>query len=228
VISNIKLALFDLDGTLVHSAPDLAAAVNATLDQLGKPVYIESTIVQWVGNGAQRLLKRALTGRVDGEPDAAEFAQAMPIFLQHYEQNLSNATTIYPGVEQALTVLQDAGIKLACVTNKPEKFTQPLLEKMQLADFFSAVVSGDTLPTLKPDPGQLLHACEQLGAPAKYAADYGVMVGDSANDIRAAVAIGMPSVAMSYGYSQGADLRQEGATHIIDNMMKLIPLLEIN
>ena len=227
MITNIKLALFDLDGTLVHSAPDLAAAVNATLDQLGKPVYIESTIVQWVGNGAQRLLKRALTGQVDGEPDAEELAHATPIFLQHYEQNLSNATTIYPGVEQALTVLQDAGIKLACVTNKPGKFTQPLLKKMQLADYFSVIVSGDTLPVLKPDPAQLLHACEQLGAPARYAADYGVMVGDSANDILAAAAINMPSVAMSYGYSQGVDLKQQGATHIIDNMMELIPLLDL-
>lgn len=225
MISNIKLALFDLDGTLVHSAPDLAAAVNATLSQLGKPVYIESTIIQWVGNGAQRLLKRALTGQVEGEPSAEELAHAMPIFLQYYEQNLSKATTVYHGVKPALDVLQDAGIKLACVTNKPGKFTEPLLEKMQLADYFPVVVSGDTLSALKPDPAQLLHACEQLGAPARYAADYGVMIGDSVNDIRAAMAIDMPSVAMSYGYSQGVDLKKEGATHIIDNMMELIPLL---
>lgn len=227
MMSNIKFVLFDLDGTLVHSAPDLAAAVNATLEQLGKPVYIESAIMQWVGNGAQRLLKRALTGSIDGEPDAEEFAHAMPIFLYHYEQNLSKATTIYPGVEAALTVLLDAGIKLACVTNKPEKFTVPLLKKMQLSKFFSVIVNGDTLPTLKPDPGQLLYACEQLGAPSRYAAEYGVMVGDSANDIKAAVAIEMPSVAMTYGYSQGADLKKEGANHIIDDMMELIPLLDL-
>lgn len=227
MIPNIKFALFDLDGTLVHSAPDLANAVNATLTQLGKPVYIESTIIQWVGNGAKRLLKRALTGTNDGEPDEEEFAHAFPIFMHHYEDNLSKATTIYPGVEQTLTVLKDAGIKLACVTNKPGKFTEPLLKEMQLADYFSVIVSGDTLPTLKPDPGQLLYACEQMGAPSQYAADYGVMVGDSANDILAAAAIGMPSVALTYGYAQGADLKKEGATHVIDNMIELIPLLDI-
>lgn len=225
MLNNIKMALFDLDGTLVHSVPDLALTVNATLLELGLPEYLEPTIATWVGNGSRQLLKRALTGDMEGEPDPEQLEQAMPLFFKHYENNLSGGSHVYAGVEQTLAVLQEAGIKMACVTNKPEKFARILLQRLKLDQYFPVVVGGGTLPQLKPDPAPLLHACEQLGAPARYAADYGVMVGDSASDMRAAVAVGMPAVAVSYGYAQGKDLRQEGAAHVIDNMSDLIPLL---
>lgn len=225
MLNNIKMALFDLDGTLVHSLPDLTLAVNATLLELGLPEYLEPTIATWVGNGSRQLLKRALTGEMEGEPDPDQLEHVMPLFFKHYEDNLSGASHAYSGVEQTLAVLQDAGIKMACVTNKPEKFAHILLQRLKLEQYFPVIVGGGTVPQLKPDPAPLLYACEQLGAPSRYAADYGVMIGDSASDMRAATAVGMPAVAVSYGYAQGKDLRQEGAAHIIDSMPDLIPLL---
>ena len=226
MFSRVKMMLFDLDGTLIHSAPDLALAINLMLKDLGQPPYLESSIVQWVGNGAQKLVKRALTGEMDGEPERALFEQALPLFFAHYETNLSTASVVYDGVEQTLLTLQGAGIALACVTNKPSRFTDPLLEAMGLAAFFSVTVSGDTLAQKKPHPQPLLYACEQLGAPSRYAAEYGIMVGDSVNDILAAKAIDMPAVAVDYGYAQGADLQTAGANKVISNLMDIIPLVD--
>ena len=184
----IKMVLFDLDGTLIDSAPDLAIAINLMMKDLDRPPYVESTILQWIGNGSSRLVKRALTGELQAEPDQILFENALALFLDHYERNMTNASRVYEGVEQTLLTLQDAGIALACVTNKPGRFTEPLLEAVDLARFFSAIVSGDTASQLKPHPEPLLYACEKMGAPARYAAQYGLMVGDSASDVLAAKA----------------------------------------
>ncbi|MGH1542284.1 MAG: phosphoglycolate phosphatase [Arenicella sp.] len=221
----IKMVLFDLDGTLIDSAPDLAVAINLMMQDLDRPQYVESTILQWIGNGSSRLVKRALTGELQAEPDPKLFENALRLFLDHYERNMTNASRIYDGVEQTLLTLQDAGIALACVTNKPGRFTEPLLEAIDLARFFSAVVSGDTSSQLKPHPEPLLYACEQMGAPARYAAQYGLMVGDSASDILAAKAINMPVVAVDYGYAQGKDLAALGADKVVSNLTEIIPLL---
>lgn len=225
MFSRVKMMLFDLDGTLVHSAPDLALAINLMLKDLGMPPYLETSIMQWVGNGAPRLVKRALTGDVDGEPPQDLYERALPLFFKHYEANLSNTSVVYDGVEQTLLTLQGAGIALACVTNKPGRFTDPLLEAMGLSAFFSVTVSGDTLTQKKPHPQPLLHACEKLGAPAQYVSEYGVMVGDSVNDILAARAIEMPVIAVDYGYAQGQDLQAAGADKVVSNLMDIIPLL---
>ncbi len=225
MFKHIKTVLFDLDGTLVNSAPDLAAAVNATMLELGRTEYPLDQVIQWVGNGSKTLLKRALTGEFDGEPEVFELDNALPLFFKHYEANLSSASQIYEGVLPALTALQKAGIQMACVTNKPIAFTHPVLQAFQLDQFMPVAVGGDSLPQLKPSPEPLLFACEQLGVELKTISDTVLMVGDSSSDIKAAKAANVQSVAVNYGYSQGVDLIGLGASKMISNMQELPSLM---
>lgn len=228
MFENIKTVLFDLDGTLVNSAPDLAAAVNATMLELGKTEYPLNQITQWVGNGSKILLKRALTGKFDDEPDAAELEQVLPLFFKHYAANLSSASHIYAGVLPALKALQLAGIQMACVTNKPIIFTHAVLATFQLDQFMPIAVGGDSLPQLKPSPEPLLFACEQLGIDPSVISETVLMVGDSSSDIKAAKAANIRSVAVDYGYSQSVDLVALGATKMIADMQELPALMGIN
>ena len=224
-MKKIQTVLFDLDGTLINSAPDLAAAVNATMLELGRSEYPLEQVIQWVGNGSKVLLKRALTGDFNGEPSSVELAQALPLFLKNYQDNLSTESEIYDGVFPALLELQKAGIKMACVTNKPIEFTHPVLAAFSLDQFMPVVVGGGSLPQLKPSPEPLLHACELLGVDLAMVQDKVLMVGDSSSDIKAAKAAGIQSVAVDYGYSQGVDLIDLGANKIISNMQELVVLL---
>ncbi len=227
MFKNIKTILFDLDGTLVNSAPDLAAAVNATMLELGRPEYPLDQVIQWVGNGSKTLLKRALTGEFDGEPDVDELSSSLPLFFKHYEANLSTASQIYDGVLPALNALQTAGIQMACVTNKPIAFTHPVLQAFQLDGFMPIAVGGDSLPQLKPSPEPLLFACEQLGLDLNTISETVLMVGDSSSDIKAAKAAGVQSVAVDYGYSQGVNLIELGASKMISNMQELPSLMNL-
>ena len=213
----VKAVLFDLDGTLVHSAPDLAAAVNSTLKDLGRVQEPLERVMTWVGNGMARLIKRALTGQMEGEPDNELFEHALALFKQHYAANLSVLTRPYPGTHEALETLRARGFALGCVTNKPAQFTLPLLEHLHLAKYFRFVVSGDTTPVRKPDPAPLHHACEYFGIEAPQAA----LVGDSANDVGAARAAGMPVICVSYGYNHGRDVRELRPDRVVDSLAEL-------
>lgn len=217
-----RLALFDLDGTLVDSAPDLADAIDHALARHGLPTRGEAFIREVIGNGAARLVHRAITGRHDGEADAATFAAVYADFLTAYDARLFVRTVVYPGVICALDSLHAHGWVLACVTNKPARFTIPLLAAAGLAGYFAVTVSGDSLPTKKPDPAPLLHAAATLGiAPARV-----VMIGDSLTDLRAAHGAGMPAYCVSFGYHGGVDLAAAGARALIDDLHALAPLLE--
>lgn len=213
----VRVVIIDLDGTLIDTAPDLTACANAMLQELGMPTRDRATVATYIGNGISRFVKRALTGEVDGEPDAALYERAYPIMLSHYRQRLSRESRPYPGVREALGQLSLAGFDLACVTNKPDAFTQPLLKDLGLADYFKLVVSGDTLPRRKPDPLPLQHTCEFFAITP----EQGVLVGDSASDAEAARAAGMPVICVSYGYNRGIDVRQLGAVAVIDNLVEL-------
>jgi len=217
-----KMILIDVDGTLVDSVPDLAYCVDEMMKQLGMPVHGDVKVREWVGNGVERLVRRALIGRLDGEPDDALFEQAYPIFLELYAENTSKRSHLYPGVREGLDYLKGAGYKLGCVTNKAAEFTEPLLKDLGVYDDFAIVVSGDTLPKKKPDPLPLLHAAEFFGCEPSEA----MMLGDSVSDVKAARAAGFQIVCMTYGYNHGIDIRDAEPDAVIDTMTQLRGLLE--
>ncbi|HSN18863.1 MAG TPA: phosphoglycolate phosphatase [Gammaproteobacteria bacterium] len=212
----IKLVAFDLDGTLVDSALDIARAVDKALLELGERTYGVDHIKGWVGEGLTKLLKRALTGDVDGNPDPALVTKAREMFREHYLAGLCVDTRFYPGVREALDALE-GGHRLACITNKSMVYTEPLLKTLGVWERFEIVVAGDTVPALKPDPRPLLYASDKIGVPPAACC----MVGDSRYDILAARAAGFRAVAVSYGYNQGADLRTLGAETELDSLAEL-------
>ncbi|PVY76446.1 phosphoglycolate phosphatase [Tamilnaduibacter salinus] len=213
--------LFDLDGTLVDSAPDLAVAVDDMLHALDRPTAGEDKVRDWVGNGAGVLVHRALADRFDYQSDQAPddlFDRARQLFFDAYRARNGSAASVYPGILPFLEGCRDAGTRLGVVTNKPLEFTGPLLEQMDLAHWFEVVVGGDSLPVKKPDPEPLFHACRELGGdPATC-----LMVGDSINDIEAAQAAGMPVVAVSYGYNYGVRLEDTGSDRVVDSLTELL------
>jgi phosphoglycolate phosphatase len=211
------MVLIDLDGTLVDSVPDLAYCVDELMARLGRPPHGEAAVRNWVGNGVERLVRRALTGTLDGEPSDADFDRAYPIFLELYAENTSKRSVLYPGVRDGLDYLLTNGYPLGCVTNKAAQFTLPLLRDLGVLDAFTLVVSGDTLPEKKPHPAPLLHAAAHFGvAPAQ-----ALMIGDSVSDVKAARAAGFTIICMSYGYNHGQDIRTAEPDAVIDSMADL-------
>jgi phosphoglycolate phosphatase len=216
------MILIDVDGTLVDSVPDLAYCVDEMMKRLGMPVHGEAKVRDWVGNGVERLVRRALIGRLDGEPDEALYQKAYPIFIELYAEHTSQRSRLYPGVRRGLDALNKAGYRLGCVTNKAAQFTEPLLKAMGVYDDFAIVISGDTLPKKKPDPLPLLHAAEFFRArPANC-----LMVGDSVSDVKAARAAGFAIACMSYGYNHGRDIREAGPDAVLDSLDELPGLLK--
>lgn len=221
-LSSLRAVLFDLDGTLVDSVPDLAGAVDGTLTELGRARAGEARVREWVGNGAERLIKRALTGQMDGEPPAELTAWALARFFEHYGERLSGESRLYGGVREGLAALRSHGLALAVVTNKPERFVAPLLEALGIGEQFSVLVGGDTLSEKKPHPAPLLHAASELGCEPEAA----LMVGDSRNDVLAARRAGMPIICVPYGYNHGQDIRDEAPDAVVDDLVELAGLIE--
>jgi len=216
-----KMILIDVDGTLVDSVPDLAYCVDQMMRQLGRPPHGEAKVRDWVGNGVERLVRRALVGQLEGEPSDEDFARAYPVFLELYAENTSKRSVLYPGVREGLDYMKAQGYLLGCVTNKASQFTIPLLKDLGVHDEFGIVVCGDTLPVKKPDPRPLLHAAEQLAVgPAD-----SLMLGDSKSDVAAARAAGFQIVCMSYGYNHGEDIRNYSPDAVIDSMAELAALI---
>ncbi|MEA2079626.1 MAG: HAD hydrolase-like protein, partial [Pseudomonadota bacterium] len=155
-----QMILIDVDGTMVDSVPDLAFCIDEMMQKLGREPCGEARVRDWVGNGVERLVQRALIGQLDGEPDEADFDRAFPVFLDLYADNTSRRSVLYPGVREGLDDLKAAAYALGCVTNKAERFTVPLLKDLGIYHNFSIVISGDTLAYSKPHPAPLLHAAE--------------------------------------------------------------------
>ncbi len=216
------MILIDLDGTLVDSVPDLVFCVDAMLQVLGRPPQGEQKVRDWVGNGVERLVRRALTGTLDGEPEDALFRQAYPIFLDLYARNTSHRSRLYPGVREGIEYLESAGYALGCVTNKAARFSEPLLKDLGIYEAFGILISGDTLARKKPDPMPLLHAAGHFRVEPGNA----LMVGDSVSDVKAARAAGFQIVCMSYGYNHGTDIREAAPDAVIDSLAELKGLLE--
>ncbi len=216
------LVLFDLDGTLVDSVPDLADAIDTMLQGEGLAPAGEAQVRQWVGNGARMLVRRALAwgmGLADGEEiEPARFDAAHQGFLSAYRTRFHRRTLLYPGVRDCLEQLHAAGVPMGLVTNKPEEFIAPLLKHFEIAPYFRLSLGGDSLAAKKPDPLPLRHACEAFGVPPAQC----LMVGDSRNDILAARACGMPVVALSYGYNHGEPIEATRPDRVIDSLTALL------
>lgn len=214
--------MIDLDGTLLDTAEDLALSANLMLKDLGMPEQSTATIRSYIGKGIQKLVKRTLTGQLDAEPDAALFGKALPIYEQHYANNLSVNTRPYPGVVDGIQALQQAGYRLACITNKAEAFTIPLLQATGLFEKFEIVLSGDSLPKKKPDPMPLIHICKHFDAQPHEV----LLIGDSLNDAIAAKAAGCHVFCVPYGYNEGRDVYELDCDAIVDTLLDASKLVK--
>lgn len=210
------VVLFDLDGTLVDSASDIAAAVNRLLAELGHAQVDEATVRSWIGDGARQLITSAL--RHAG--DLQDIEAVMPRFMRHYADCLLLDPQLYPGVVSTLQALRARGVRLAVCTNKPAQFVPPLLEALEIDGFFDAVLGAGDLPERKPHPLPLLHLAEGFGVDITRC----LMVGDSAADAGAAIAAGAPLVLVGYGYRRDFDLHGCGALAVIDRFDQLLDL----
>lgn len=223
-MQNKQLLIFDFDGTLIDSVPDLADATNTMLEQLGKPTFPLDTIKEWVGNGSRLLIERALLGRtavIAGELSVEEADHAEQLFFTAYAEHDASKTVAYPDVDQGLRQLKEAGFTLALVTNKPIRFVPKILENFGWTTLFSEVLGGDSLPVKKPDPAPLLQVCETLHFKPAQA----LMIGDSINDILAGQNAGIDTIGLSYGYNYGKNIRDSNPTQTFDNFADLLEFL---
>jgi len=220
-IKKPEMILIDVDGTLVDSVPDLAFCVDETMKDLDRPTWGDDAVRNWVGNGVERLVKRALLGTLEGEPEQTLFDKAIKIFLKYYDDNVCERSKLYPGVREGLELLKSSGYSLGCVTNKAEQFTLPLLKALDVDHYFSIIICGDTLSKKKPDPLPLLHAAEFFKVdPANC-----LMIGDSVSDVKAARAAGFQIICMSYGYNHGQDIRDFDPDSVVDSMVEFKGIL---
>ena len=223
----IAAVMIDLDGTLLDTVPDLAAAAERMLAALGLPLRTQEEIRSFIGKGIPNLVRCCLQAsagdaRADVLQDGALQAEALALYQDFYFAESGRRTAVYPGVREGLERFRAMRLRLACVTNKAARFTVPLLEHMGLAPYFELVVSGDTLARKKPDPMQLAHICAAFAlAPAQV-----LLIGDSANDALAARAAGCPVCCVSYGYSEGGDVHNLDCDAIVDSLSEAANILQ--
>ena len=207
------LVIFDLDGTLVDSAPDIAEALNRTLEDWQLPRVPEATVLTWIGDGVRRLVEQAFTAAGSD----IDLDRVMPGFMRHYEACLLRSPRLYDGVVPALEALRARNVTLAICTNKPSAMVAPLLAHLGVQDDFKMVLGGDSLPERKPSGVPLRHIADAFNV----APGAALMVGDSITDYRAAVDAGMPVALVRYGYPRGLDLATVDAVAVVDDLRAL-------
>ncbi|TPE54950.1 phosphoglycolate phosphatase [Maribrevibacterium harenarium] len=210
-----ELVCFDLDGTLVDSVPDIAAAVDVALISQGAQPAGEDRVRGWVGFGSAKLIEQALEW---AQLDASVTEECYRAFLTAYDANLSGKSTLYPNVEAILKAFKHQGVPMALVTNKPSVFVKPLLDQFGITDYFSWILGGDTLEEKKPSPLPLLHCMEGIEAQA----DQCLMIGDSQTDHNAARAAGFKSALVTYGYNHGIDPKTLEPDVLMDDLAELL------
>lgn len=209
-----SMVAFDLDGTLVDSASDIAESVNRTLEEWSLPRVEEPVIRGWIGEGARVLLQHAL--RHAGS--TLDVDAVFPSLEVHYGDCLLLDPRVYPGVRETLDALRQENVRLAVCTNKPQRFIRPLLQALALEEYFECIVGGDTLPERKPSAMPLLHLVEHFGlSPARC-----LMVGDSETDVLTAQAADVPMALVTYGYLRGFDPHSVPGVAVIDDMRELL------
>ena len=221
-----QVALFDLDGTLLDTARDIASALNRTVAEYDKAAFSDEEVRRMIGRGSPVLIERAATARsMTLDEDMRE--HMLERFFHHYEEvehTGPSSTRAYPGAQEVLMRLRARGVVMAVVTNKQQRFAVVLLERLGLAGLLDLIVGGDTCERRKPDPQPLLFACSALQVRPADA----VMVGDSVNDAEAARAAGMPMVCMTYGYNEGRDPRELNCAAFLDSLSELPALLGLS
>ncbi|EQB30113.1 HAD family hydrolase [Sphingobium ummariense] len=208
---------FDLDGTLIDTSGDLAAAVNYAIGTLGRAPFPVEDIKPFVGKGARVMLERALAA--SGGYAAQQLEETLPVLLDYYQQNLAVHSVPYPGLVEAMESLSAAGVKLAICTNKAERFTLPLMRQIGLADRFAAIVGGDTVGVAKPDPAPIREMIARAGG------GRAIFLGDTINDIAGARNAGIANIAVSFGFLDGPVEALE-ADAVIHHFDDLVPLLK--
>ena len=213
-----ELIIFDFDGTLIDSIPDLTLTVNSMLSHYNiQPLTIEET-TPFIGNGAKLLVERALQHTMPPEYITKElFDEAFPIFFAAYRENLCVDTYLYTGVMETLEYLNSKGYKMVICTNKPFEFIEPILDELSIKQFFQSWVGGDSLPKQKPDPSPLLHLAKEMNITIEKS----IMVGDSKNDILAAQNANMKNIGVSYGYNYNEHISDYNPDKVIDSFAEL-------
>ena len=207
--------LFDLDGTLLHTSPDLAAAASAALTERNLPNIDPALVEQFVGKGIDVLVQRCL--RYLSEPDTGPVFEGLrDAYMRHYEILNGKYASPYPGVIEGLDALRDAGLKLGVCTNKSARFTAPLLARCNMAEYFSVVVSGDTTARKKPHPDMIEYAANRWGTMVSEI----LFIGDSGNDTAAARAAGCPVWVVPYGYNEGEPVRGLDCDGIVTTLLE--------
>ncbi|MDT7928122.1 phosphoglycolate phosphatase [Tepidimonas sp.] len=217
------LILFDLDGTLVETAPEIADAVNDTLAELGLPAATLDEVTRWIGHGTRELLVQALASRRGSSADAVradpDFAAAEAIFQRHYEARCGTRSHPYPGVIDVLQALQAAGVRRVVVTNKEDRYTQRVLQAHQMQALFDRVISGDTLPVKKPNPLAVADSLLRYGVQRQRA----LLVGDSSIDVATARNAGIAVWCVPYGYNMGQPIEACAPDRVIADFSALFP-----
>ena len=213
----LDAVMVDLDGTMVNTLGDFAEALNRMLADLQLPAIAPQIIENMVGKGSEHLI-RCVLAHVEAPNIDALYPQAWQRYEHHYLAINGQFADVYPGVAEGLHALQSLGLRMACLTNKPLSFAQPLLAAKGLDGFFDCVFGGDSFPRKKPDPMPLVETCKALGSePART-----LMVGDSSNDAQAAHAAGCPVVLMTYGYNHGQPITAVEARAHLDSLEQLV------
>lgn len=217
----LRAAIIDLDGTMVDTADDFTAALNGVLAGLGLTPISRDEVVAYIGKGSERLIHDVLRARLSPTDADAAFERACADYQHEYGKINGHYAHLYPEVAQGLAALRGLGLKLACVTNKPERFARALLERHDLARYFDAVFGGDSLARKKPDPLPMLTACAALGATPQTT----VAIGDSENDVAAARAAGLSSLTVPYGYNHGKPVQGLETDAIVNTLLDAARLL---
>lgn len=220
-----KLIMFDLDGTLADTAFQLGVSVNEALKSIGKKEISMDEVRSFIGNGAAMLMARAIAGRRDisvSDIDEKQLADARDVFNRTYLTCCDCSSCIYPGVSETLSELKSQGIKLAVVTNKPHRFIEPVLGPSGLLDYFDCWLGSEIIEEKKPNRAPLDYVASRLGLSVGDC----WMVGDSINDIQAAVNAGIPGIALTFGYNQGVDFQKLGAFRIIDDFRDILEIIK--
>ena len=219
---NFDLVMFDLDGTLVETAPEIMDAVNDTLQRFDLPQVTQQQVNDWIGHGTRELLVQALADSTASNVEAVRASELLvkllPVYDNYYNQRCGTRSQLYPQVRETLQALRTQGVKLAVVTNKEGRYTQVVMQVHQLDEAFDLVISGDTLPTKKPNPAGVAQCLETWGV----SADRALFVGDSSIDAATARNAGVPVWLLPYGYNMGQPIDACAPDRVIQDFSVLL------